>query len=208
MEIKLPAKLKIPRLTTQLKRLQSHKRGQGMIIIAIIGVSNSGKTTTIEYLTRQLTMEGYKVGSIKHIHHEDFSMDSEGTDTWRHAQAGSKIVAAVAPRETVIIKKTESSQLNIDQIIKLLSQENLDFIFIEGLSSQTAGREDIPKILTAREIDDLMERLENAKPIIAITGAIAKKKPSIKNIPVIDLEADGQRLVELVKEQIKSMGKK
>ncbi|MEM1784772.1 MAG: molybdopterin-guanine dinucleotide biosynthesis protein B [Candidatus Bathyarchaeia archaeon] len=174
-----------------------------MIIIAVLGVSNSGKTTTIEYLTRQLTMEGYKVGSIKHIHHEDFSIDSKGTDTWRHAQAGSKIVVAISPRETVIIKKTESSQTDIDQVIKLLSQENLDFIFIEGLSSQIAGREDIPKIVTAREIDDLMERVKNAKPIIAVTGAIAKKGVAVNNIPVIDLETGGQRLVELVKQQLK-----
>lgn len=174
-----------------------------MITIAVLGVSNSGKTTTIEYLTRQLTREGYKVGSIKHIHHEDFSIDTEGTDTWRHTQAGSKIVVAIAPKETVIIKKTENSQLNLDQIIKLLSQENLDFIFIEGLSAQTAEREDIPKIVTAREIDDLMEKMEKAKPIIAITGAIAKKMKAINHTPVIDLETEGQRLVELVKEQLK-----
>ena len=57
-------------------------------VIAVVGTKGSGKTTTIEYLISRLSDEGYKVGSIKHVHHPDFSIDTDGTDTWRHTRAG------------------------------------------------------------------------------------------------------------------------
>lgn len=175
-----------------------------MIVIAVVGISKSGKTTTIEYLASKLTKEGYKVGSIKHIHHSDFSIDIEGTDTWRHMHAGAKVTVALAPKETTIIKKTENIPNNLDDIIKLLKDENLDIIFIEGLHSLTAKRKDIPKIITAKDDQDLMKTLEGTEPILAVTGVITSKKTEISkvNVPIIDLDREGATLLRLVKNQL------
>lgn len=179
-----------------------------MLVISVVGVSKSGKTTTIEYLTSRLTEEGYRVGSVKHIHHPDFSIDVEGTDTWRHTHAGAKVTVALAPRETVIIKKTDAipRELELDSIIKLFRDEALDVIFIEGLHSLTAKRKDIPKIVTAREVQDLMKTLEGTEPVLAVTGIIAKKKDEVGriNAPIIDLEEEGCRLLKLIKDRIGS----
>ena len=68
-----------------------------VIVIAAIGISGSGKTTTLEYLISHLTSEGYRVGAIKHIHREGFTIDKEGTNTWRFTKAGSKITVAISP---------------------------------------------------------------------------------------------------------------
>ena len=175
-----------------------------MIVISVVGVSKSGKTTTIEYLTSKLTERGYKVGSIKHIHHPDFSIDAEGTDTWRHMHAGAKVTIALAPKETVIIKKTESIPNDLNEVIKLFENETLDVIFIEGLHSLTAKVKDTPKIVTAKDNQDLMKTLEGTEPVLAVTGLIAKKKTEIGgvNAPLIDLDREGVTLLRLIENQI------
>ena len=76
-------------------------------LLAVVGTKNSGKTTVAECVISGLTKKGFRVGSIKHIHHPDFSMDREGTNTWRHARAGSKVVAAVSKTEIALILKDD-----------------------------------------------------------------------------------------------------
>jgi len=179
-----------------------------LVVIAVIGTSGSGKTATIEYLTSRLSKEGFRIGSIKHIHHEDFSMDTEGTDTWRHTHAGTAVTVAIAPKETVIIKKTEAGLQDLDRTIELLSNtEKLDVIFIEGFHSLVAKRGDIPKIIAAKNLEDLKRTLEGtAPPLLAVTGAIAKEKLKISEVeaPIIDLYNNGDTLLKLVKNQIRA----
>ena len=91
-------------------------------LIAAIGISGSGKTTTLEYLISHLSSEGYNVGAIKHIHREGFTIDKEGTNTWRFTQAGSKITVAFSPEEIAIIRKTKTSDDDLDKILKLLER--------------------------------------------------------------------------------------
>jgi molybdopterin-guanine dinucleotide biosynthesis protein len=109
---------------------------------------------------------------------------------------------AIAPKETVIIKKTDASSLDLDRIIRLLDEEKLDFIFIEGLHSLIAKRKDIPKILVAKDVEDLTETLNGTvQPILAITGVIAKRKTEVSGIeaPIIDIYTEGDLLLKLLK---------
>ena len=91
-----------------------------VLVIAAVGVSGSGKTVTLEYLISHLSAEGYKIGSIKHVHHKGFTMDKEGTNTWRYAKAGAKVIVAISPEEIDIIKKTQMALNDLDKIIALL----------------------------------------------------------------------------------------
>jgi molybdopterin-guanine dinucleotide biosynthesis protein B len=171
-------------------------------MIAVVGTHHSGKTTTIEYLISSLTKEGYSVGSIKHIHHE-FSIDKEGTNTWRHMQAGSKITVAIAPHEIAIIKKTDSGLNSFDEIIHLLSNEKLDFIFLEGFLELINKRDDVLRIVSAKDPQDLEETLKKITlPILAITGLVAKEKIENKelSVPVINLPSEIDRLLKLIKQ--------
>ncbi|MEO0251963.1 MAG: molybdopterin-guanine dinucleotide biosynthesis protein B [candidate division WOR-3 bacterium] len=173
-----------------------------MIVVAVVGTKKSGKTTTVEYLISGLSKEGYKIGSVKHIHHSGFSMDTEGTDTWRHMHAGALVTVALSPNQTAIIKKTNIPD-NIDQIIRIFSGEDLDFIFIEGLHSLCSKRTDIIKIIAAKDLEDLKRTLEGTShPILAITGPVAKEKEKISkeiDIPVVDLDREGHLLIEKLK---------
>lgn len=175
-----------------------------VLVIAAVGVSGSGKTITLEYLISQLSAEGYQIGSIKHVHHKGFTMDKEGTNTWRYAKAGAKVIVAISPEEVAIIKKTELALNELDQMTTLIANERLDIIFIEGFHSLVAKREDVAKIITAKNQEGLAETLEGTvKPIIAITGIVAKTATdsSYNEIPIIKIPEEGQELLALVKKQ-------
>ena len=59
--------------------------------MVVVGSKKSGKTTTTENLTRELTKRGYNVAAIKHVSEQDFTIDTVGKDTWRFAKAGNKL---------------------------------------------------------------------------------------------------------------------
>ena len=174
-----------------------------VVVIAAIGISGSGKTTTLEYLISSLTSEGYRVGAIKHIHREGFTIDKEGSNTWRFSKAGSKITVAMSPQEIAIIKKTSAPLEELDNVVKLLEDERLDVVFIEGFHGFISKRLDILKIVTAKTPEDLANTLkETVPPILAITGLIAKSKAPASEIPFLDLPAEGAKLLELVKKHL------
>jgi molybdopterin-guanine dinucleotide biosynthesis protein B len=176
-----------------------------VLVVAAVGVSGSGKTVTLEYLISRLSAEGYQVGSIKHVHHRGFTMDKEGTNTWRYAKAGSKVTVAISPEEVDIIKKTQMALNDLDRIIALLEGEKLDLVFIEGFHSLIAKRKDVPKIVTAKNEDGLNQTLEGTvEPIIAIAGVVAKESlnSQYRNIPIIKIPEDGQKLVDLIKNHL------
>ena len=176
-----------------------------VLVVAAVGVSGSGKTVTLEYLISGLSAEGYQVGSIKHVHHKGFTMDREGTNTWRYAKAGSKVIVAISPEEVDIIKKTQMALTDLDRIIALLEGEKLDVVFIEGFHSLIAKRKDVPKIVTAKDEKGLKQTLEGTvEPIIAIAGIIAKESVNsqYRDIPIIKIPEDGQRLVDLIKNNL------
>jgi molybdopterin-guanine dinucleotide biosynthesis adapter protein len=176
-----------------------------VLLVAAVGRSGSGKTTTIEYLINKLTAEGVSVGAIKHVHHKGFTMDTEGKNTWRFAKAGAKTIVAVSPDEVAIIRKTQSEYNDFDKIIALLEAEKLDVVFVEGLFALTAKRGDIVKIVTATDPSGLAETLKGmVEPIIAVSGVVAKTLGTIdyKGIPVIKIPEEGEKLVELIKKRL------
>jgi molybdopterin-guanine dinucleotide biosynthesis adapter protein len=171
-----------------------------VLTIAAIGVSGSGKTTTLEYLISKLSTEGYKVGAIKHIHREGFTIDKEGTNTWRFSKAGSKITVAISPEEIAIIEKTDHALKDFDKIITYLENEKLDVVFVEGFHDYISKRPEILKIITAKDPIDLAKTLkESVPPVLAITGLIARKKQPPNKIPLINLPNEADKLLAMVK---------
>jgi molybdopterin-guanine dinucleotide biosynthesis protein B len=179
-----------------------------VVLIAAIGVSGSGKTTTLEYLISKLTAEGFKVGAIKHIHRENFTIDKEGTNTWRFSKAGSKVTVAVSAEEIAVIEKTKVAVSDLDRIISELERKQLDIAFIEGFHSFISKRPDVLKIVTAKTAEDLNKTLsESVPPVLAVTGLIAKTKLPPSEVPYLNLPDEGPKLLELVKEYLASVKK-
>ncbi len=155
-------------------------------------------------MVSNLTGEGYVVGAIKHIYHKDFKVDEEGTNTWRYAKAGAKVVTAISAEEIVIIRKTEANINDLKQVVGLLRDEKLDIIVVEGFRGLVEKRKDVLKIVTAKDEDSLRITLGGiAQPVIAVTGVIGQQKPQIElDIPLINIPAEGKKLLKLVKEYL------
>jgi len=170
--------------------------------IAVLGTTKSGKTTLIEYLISNMSQEGLRIGTIKHIHDSGFSIDAKGKDTWRHAKAGAKIVVGAAPKELAIIRKKKTSENKLEEIIDLIKNEKLDLLVIEGFHSVVSQRKDIFKIVAAKSWEELRKTLQGTvDPILAITGPFAKLRITLSDvkIPIIDIKTEGKKILEIVK---------
>jgi molybdopterin-guanine dinucleotide biosynthesis adapter protein len=154
-------------------------------------------------LISNLTEEGYNIGAIKHIHRENFTIDKEGTNTWRFSKAGSKVTIAFSPEEIATIKKKKTSNEDLEAIIEELKKEQLDIIFIEGFHGYISKKPDVLKIVTAKDSDDLKTTLsKTVAPILAITGIVAKNQHLAVGIPTVDLPKEGPQLLELLKKHL------
>jgi molybdopterin-guanine dinucleotide biosynthesis protein MobB len=174
------------------------------LMVAFVGTSGSGKTATIEYLTQQLTALGFKVGVAKHIHEEGFTIDTEGKDTWRHAQAGARVVIGASPNELAVIKKT-TSETKLEEIIETLRNQELDIVLLEGFSGAYDGIAQVPKVVTATDAKNLKYTLgRTAPPILAITGPIARanRKNGHLPAPLIDMQHEGFLLTSLIRRRV------
>jgi len=174
-------------------------------LLAVVGSKKSGKTTVVECIISGLTRKGLLVGSIKHTHHPDFTIDREGTDTWRHAQAGSRAVSLVGNNEIALIVK-DSSQDRLTYVLDVMMRRGLDVIVIEGFHSIIARRPDVFKVVTAHDREDLRQKLHGTvPPILAVSGIIAEKESQVPNVPVpiINSRTDCERLVERIAEGIR-----
>ena len=108
------------------------------IIIAVVGNSNSGKTTLLEKLIPELKSRGHRVATVKHAP-RDVHFDKSGTDSWRHIQAGSETTVISSPDRVVLIKAV-SQPATLDDIARLLG-EDYDIVLAEGFK-----QDDVPKI--------------------------------------------------------------
>jgi molybdopterin-guanine dinucleotide biosynthesis protein MobB len=107
--------------------------GQSKVVL-IVGYKKVGKTTLIEKLIPELAQRGYRVGTIKH-HHSDFpvSVDSPGTDTWRHRQAGASSVALATPSDLALFRDNRSS-MTLDDMLSALGAN--DLVLVEGFHEE------------------------------------------------------------------------
>ena len=136
-------------------------------IIAIIGKSETGKTTLIQQLIPELKSRGYRVATIKHTPN-DVAFDQPDKDSQRHIQAGSEATMISAPDKIAIIKPVAQA-LTIDQIARHLG-EDYDVILAEGFKESNA-----PKIEVHRK--EIGPPLKAIKKRIAI---VTNDSPTIK----------------------------
>jgi molybdopterin-guanine dinucleotide biosynthesis protein MobB len=172
------------------------------LTLHVVGRSGSGKTTTIQYLTKHLAGLGFNVGVVKHVHKEGFTFDAKGKDTWRHAKAGASIVLGVAPNELAIFKKTKY-ETKLEELFQIVHRDKLDIIILEGFS-RAPSTKDAYKIVTAKDSRELKGTLlRNRHPILAITGPVAESKSRKtfrhKHIPMLDTGKRGQELTAIVR---------
>jgi molybdopterin-guanine dinucleotide biosynthesis protein B len=170
------------------------------VIVAVVGSSNSGKTTTVEALIRGLTKRGYTFASAKHIPEPEFTIDTEGKDTWRHSKAGASTVLSVAPNELTTIKKVDTTNYSLEQVIAEFPDE-VDIIILEGFKGLIGQNATVPKLVTAKTVNEITAALERYKNILAFVTSIPDGKVDTE-VPFIDALKEPQKLVDLVNNKV------
>lgn len=97
--------------------------------ISIVGRHNSGKTTLIEQVIKELVARGHDVGSIKHHSHVGFDIDYPGKDSYRHRAAGASEVVIAAPDMLARVKMLQE-EVECNDIVR--SMPGHDIIVVEG----------------------------------------------------------------------------
>ncbi|AEA47172.1 molybdopterin-guanine dinucleotide biosynthesis protein B [Archaeoglobus veneficus] len=104
-----------------------------MIVLSIVGNSNSGKTTLITRIVPILKQRGFRVAVVKHT--RDFEVDREGKDSWKIWQSGADVAIASNEKTALIMRGSKS----LDEICRFF--EGYDIVLTEGFSS--AGKDRI-----------------------------------------------------------------
>jgi len=130
-----------------------------MYKIGIVGAKNSGKTTLIEKMIKELSKKSINVMSIKHTPHQH-SFDTEGKDSFRHRKSGAKLTITENPSEFAIFSQSDKI---IRSKLENIFNESFDICIVEGDKFS-----DLPKILLTRNIDKIDSN--NISNILATYG--------------------------------------
>ena len=175
-------------------------------VLAVVGTKNSGKTMTVEILTRKLSQRGYRIATVKHIPKHGFSIDREGTDTWRHMQAGASIVISVAPEELTVIKRIDTENYDLARIL-MECGEDVDVIILEGFKSLVEKVPYVLKIIAVKKVEEIHDASKRFSPILAYVGLISPKEvpPSFNYINILE---EKEKIIDLVYEKVKTVTSK
>lgn len=124
-------------------------------VISFVGKSDSGKTTLLEKVIKELKKKSIRLAIIKHDAHQ-FEIDHPGKDTWRHGQAGADIVVISSPNKMALIEKRET-ELSLDQLIDRISQ--VDIIITEGYKKENKPKIEVFRSAAHRELISRPEEL-------------------------------------------------
>ena len=172
-----------------------------MRLVAVVGTKKSGKTTVIERLLGALRQRDLRVGTLKLIHHEGFTIHAEGRDTARHWEAGADFSIALAPGETALVRRTDGDHDTMADIEGIVPAD-ADVLLCEGL---VLGGDDVRSVVCSRTGEEARTHLgqlpEGATPV-AVSGIVGAEggEEGIDGLPVLDATAEAGlgRLVELV----------
>ena len=164
-----------------------------MKVVNVQGRKKTGKTTTVTNIISELVRRGYSVGSVKGIHIDGFTMDSDSADTGKHRKAGADPVTARCHDETNIMF---GSRMNLQEILRHYDN---DWVVIEshvdlncpnvvtGLTGEYSGEG------SDKSLEEQINELT-----IACSGVAANELDEFRGIPVVNSLTDIERLVDLI----------
>lgn len=164
-----------------------------MKVFAVSGLHGTGKTTVVEQLVGELVRRGLKVATVKDIHYEGFTMDKQGTNTWRHRAAGACAVAARGLAETDFVYGV---RMTMEEVVSRLEA---DVVVIEG-----AHDEPYPRITCATSPEEADMRRDSFT--FAISGRISDTTSEHDGLRVYDCAKEAVELADLALEKALEVG--
>ncbi len=150
-------------------------------VFGVTGWKNSGKTTLTTRLISELTARGLRVASLKHAHHA-FDIDTPGTDSFRHREAGAQETAIVGgARWAVMHELRGADEPSMEEILARLSP--CDIVIVEGYK-----KESHPKIECRRADARRQDALSDGDPQIVAVASDAPAETRAGALPVFDID--------------------
>jgi len=155
-----------------------------MQVLAIVGESDTGKTTLVERLAERCGAEA-RVATVKHCTHPP-DVDTEGKDTARHRAAGA--AETVALTDDGAWFATGESRTLTDTLDALAP--DYDYAFVEGYSDSSLpkvvlGDRDVadPVLIQAEsgdsaDLDTVLDALDERDPYITLETLVESVKRS------------------------------
>ncbi|MGL4741800.1 MAG: molybdopterin-guanine dinucleotide biosynthesis protein B [Sarcina sp.] len=147
---------------------------ENKIINIVASCSNSGKTTLIEGIIKELKKDNCIISTIKHDVH-GIDIDKKGKDTYRHREAGADNIIISSKKRLVLIKELQE-ETQLEQVLETCPDS--DYIIIEGYKHSK-----YPKIEVFRK--GISQHIITPKSKLV---AIATDDMSLKiDVPIVDL---------------------
>lgn len=109
-----------------------------MKIFGIVGWKNSGKTTLVAGLVRELGVRGLLVSTIKHAHHA-FDLDQPGKDSYLHRDAGAHEVLITSQGRWALLHELHGAEE--PSLAELLTHMSpVDLVLAEGFKGGSHDR--------------------------------------------------------------------
>jgi molybdopterin-guanine dinucleotide biosynthesis protein MobB len=156
-------------------------------VVSVVGKSDSGKTTLVEGLIRELVARGYRVASVKHHVHE-VDVDQPGKDSWRHGRAGAVTTMISSPTQFVCVRKVDRER-TIEELVEAAG--DVDILITEGFKQ--GGDVRIEVVRRARS-DELVSE---PGQLFAVVTDVPEIVP--EGVPVFALDAHSS-VAEMIEE--------
>lgn len=158
-------------------------------VFGVIGWKNSGKTTLMTDLIRELTARGFAVSVLKHAH-VNFDVDQPGRDSFKMREAGASQVMLSSPRRFALMRELgDAPEMTFEELMRYAGP--CDLVLVEGYK-----RETYPKIEIRRDGAASREPLSAEIPGVV---AIASDRPEdeTESLPIFPIDATG-RIVDFM----------
>lgn len=119
-------------------------------VVSIVGKGDSGKTTFLEKLIRELSARGVRVATVKH-HVHDYEIDTPGKDSWRHARAGAVTTMVSSPEKFSMIASVEH-ELTLPEIARVAADSGADLLLTEGYKREGTNRIEVVRAARSDEL--------------------------------------------------------
>ena len=151
-----------------------------MNIYGVIGWKNAGKTSLMERLVAEISGRGFRVSTVKHVHH-DVDLDQPGKDTYRHRTAGAEEVVLASADRMALLREHRGGEPDLAVILTRMA--SVDLVLVEGYK-----RDSHPKIEVYRREagHDLIQPGDPMVRAVATDAALA-----VLTVPVLDLNDTG-----------------
>ena len=162
-------------------------------IIGFCAHSGTGKTTLLKQIIPILKGRGFKLGIVKHAHH-DFDTDRPGKDSYELRKAGAKNMLVSSSRRWALINEhfSENEEATLAELVDIITRQTLDIVLVEGFK-----RETFPKIELHRRGLEHPYMYRQDSHVVAL--ATDENPPSDITIPVLDIN-DPEQIADFIVE--------